>query len=122
MLLKAEALDDLGSPETAQATRETILTNYPDSDAAAEMRLENALNAADRGDLTMAVSWGRDVLKYSPQSDHAADAGFWVGKWARQLGQADVARAALEQVIGTHPESYYAWRAAVALGWDVGRF
>jgi len=122
LLLKAEALDDLGSPETAQATRETILTNYPDSDAAAEMRLENALNAADRGDLTMAVSWGRDVLKYSPQSDHAADAGFWVGKWARQLGQADVARAALEQVIGTHPESYYAWRAAVALGWDVGDF
>jgi soluble lytic murein transglycosylase len=122
LLLKAEALDDLGSPETAQATRETILTNYPDSDAAAEMRLENALNAADRGDLTMAVSWGRDVLKYSPQSDHAADAGFWVGKWARQLGQADVAQAALEQVIGTHPESYYAWRAAVALGWDVGDF
>ena len=31
LLLKAEALDDLGSPETAQATRETILTNYPDS-------------------------------------------------------------------------------------------
>jgi soluble lytic murein transglycosylase len=122
LLLKAEALEDLGSPETAQATRETILANYADSDAAAEMRLENALNAADRGDLTMAVSWGRDVLKYSPQSDHAADAGFWVGKWARQLGQADVAQAALEQVIGTHPESYYAWRAAVALGWDVGDF
>jgi soluble lytic murein transglycosylase len=122
LLLKAEALDDLGSPETAQATRETILTNYPDSDAAAEMRLENALSAADRGDLTMALSWGRDVLKYSPQSDHAADAGFWVGKWGRQLGQADVAQAALEQVIGTHPESYYAWRAAVALGWDVGDF
>jgi soluble lytic murein transglycosylase len=122
MLLKAEALDDLGSPETAQATREAILTDYADSDAAAELRLGNALKAAERGDLTMALSWGRDVLKYSPQSDHAADAGFWVGKWGRQTGQADIAQAALEQVIGTHPESYYAWRAAVALGWDVGDF
>lgn len=122
MLLKAEAFENLGSPETAQATRDAILANYSDSDAAGEIRLNNALNAADRGDLTMALSWGRDVLKYSPHSDHAADAGFWVGKWARQTGQADMAQTALEQVIGTHPESYYAWRAAVALGWEVGDF
>jgi len=122
LLLKADALDDLGSPETAQATRNTILTNYGDSDAAAEIRLDNALSAAERGDMTMALSWGRDVLKYSPTSDHAADAGFWVGKWGRQLGKADIAQAALEQVIAHHPESYYAWRAAVALGWDVGDF
>ncbi len=122
MLLKAETFEDLGSPETAQATRDAILTDYSDADAAAEIRLNNAFNAAEQGDLTMALSWGRDVLKYSPHSDPAADAGFWVGKWARQLGQADIAQAALEQVIGTHPESYYAWRAAVALGWDVGDF
>ncbi|XGB42698.1 MAG: hypothetical protein LVS60_02315 [Nodosilinea sp. LVE1205-7] len=25
-------------------------------------------------------------------------------------------------MIATHPESYYAWRSAVALGWDVGDF
>ncbi len=122
MQLKAETLDDLGSPKTAQAVRDAMLTHHGDSDAAAEIRLNNALNAAERGDLTMALSWARDVLKYSPRSDHAADAGFWVGKWGRQVGQTDVAQAALEQVIGTHPESYYAWRAAVALGWDVGDF
>ena len=45
-----------------------------------------------------------------------------MGKWARQLGKTDLAQSVLEQVIGTHPESYYAWRAAVALGWDVGDF
>ena len=122
LLLKAEALDDLGSPESAQATRNAILESYGDSDAAAELRLENALSAADRGDMTMALSWGRDVLKYSPRSEHAAAAGFWVGKWGRQMGQVDIAQKALEQVIGTHPESYYAWRAAVALGWQVGDF
>jgi soluble lytic murein transglycosylase len=86
------------------------------------MRLDNALNAAERGDLTMALSWGRDVLKYSPQSDHGCRCRVLGGQVGRQLGQADVAQNALEQVIGTHPESYYAWRAAVALGWDVGDF
>jgi soluble lytic murein transglycosylase len=120
--LKAEILDDLDSPDSAQGTRELILSDYGDSDAAAEVRLNNAFNAAEQGDLKMAISWAQDVVKYSPQRDLAANAGFWVGKWASQMGQADVAQKALEQVIGQHPESYYAWRAAVNLGWDVGDF
>ena len=122
LLAKATILDESNSAASAQGIRDTILKTYGDSDAAAEIRLQNALNAADQGDLAMALSWGRDVLKYSPNSDLAADAGFWVGKWGRQLGQADVAQNALESVIALHPESYYAWRAAVALGWDVGDF
>ncbi|MEO1067925.1 MAG: transglycosylase SLT domain-containing protein [Cyanobacteria bacterium J06638_6] len=119
---RAKRLDKLNSAESAQATRELILKQYKDSDAAADIRLNNALNAADQGDLTMALIWARDVLKYSPDSDLAADAGFWVGKWGRQLGQGDVAQHALESVIARHPESYYAWRSAVALGWNVGDF
>ena len=122
MLMKAELLDKLNSTDSAQATRETILKTYGDSDAAAEIRLNNARNASEQGDLTMAVSWSRDVLKHSPNSDLAAEAGFWAGQWASQQGQADVAQLVFEQVIGTHPESYYAWRSAVALGWDVGDF
>jgi soluble lytic murein transglycosylase len=122
LLARANILDQLNSAQSAQATRELILKDYRDSDVAADIRLSNALNAADQGDLAMALSWGSDVLKYSPDSDLAADAGFWVGKWGRQLGQADVAQQALESVIARHPESYYAWRAAVALGWNVGDF
>ncbi len=122
LLERATRLDKLGSSQSAQATRELILKEHRGSDAAAQIRLNNALNAADQGDLTMALSWASDVLKYSPDSDLAADAGFWVGKWGRQLGQADVAQKALESVIVRHPESYYAWRAAVALGWNVGDF
>ncbi|WP_017297743.1 transglycosylase SLT domain-containing protein [Nodosilinea nodulosa] len=119
---RADVLDKLNSTDSAQATRELILKNYKGSDAAADMRLKNALNAADQGDLTMALSWANDILKYNPDSEAAADAGFWVGKWGRQLGQTDVAQNALESVIARHPESYYAWRAAVALGWNVGDF
>jgi soluble lytic murein transglycosylase len=120
--LKADILDDLDSPDSAQAIREQILQDYTDSDAAADLRLNNAFKAAERGDLTMAVSWAQDVVKYSPQRDLAANAGFWAGKWANQLGQAQVAHKNWEQVIGLHPESYYAWRSAVALGWEVGDF
>jgi soluble lytic murein transglycosylase len=120
--LKADILDDLDSPDSAQAMREQVLQDYTDSDAAADLRLNNAFQAAERGDLAMAVSWAQDVVKYSPQRDLAANAGFWVGKWANQLGQAQVAHKSWEQVIGLHPESYYAWRSAVALGWEVGDF
>ncbi|MGB6016288.1 MAG: transglycosylase SLT domain-containing protein, partial [Nodosilinea sp.] len=122
LLDRAKILDELNSAESAQATRELILKEYKDSDAAADIRLKNARNAAEKGDLAMALSWGGDVLKHSPDSDLAADAGYWVGKWGSQLGQADVAQNALESVIARHPESYYAWRAAVALGWNVGDF
>ena len=119
---RAARLDALNSAESAQATRELILKEYKDSEAAAEIRLNNARNAAAQGDLAMALSWGSDVLKHSPDSELAADAGYWVGKWGRQLGQAEVAQSALESVIARHPESYYAWRSAVALGWNVGDF
>lgn len=122
LLMRADILDKLNSPDSAQATRETVLKDYSRSNAAAEIRLNNARSAATQGDLTMAVSWARDVQKHSPDSPLAAEAGFWASQWARQLGQADVAQQALEQVIAAHPESYFAWRSAVHLGWDVGDF
>lgn len=122
LLMRADILDKLNSPDSAQGTRETILNDYGSSHAAAQIRLNNARAAATQGDLTRAVSWARDVQKHSPDTSLAAEAGFWASQWARQLGQADVAQQSLEQVIATHPESYFAWRSAVHLGWDVGDF
>ncbi|WOD38775.1 transglycosylase SLT domain-containing protein [Nodosilinea sp. E11] len=122
LLEKAKILDKLNSAASAQGNRELILREYGDSDAAADIRLTAALAAAAQGDLATALRWGGDVLKYSPDSDLAADAGYWVGKWGRQMGQDNVAQKALESVIAHHPESYYAWRSAVALGWNVGDF
>ncbi len=122
LLMRANILDSLDSPSSAQTTREIILQDYSDSDAAAEIRWTNARNAADQGDLATAINWGRQVLAHSPDSETAAEAGFWTGRWAHQLGEPAVAQEALEQVIAFQPESYYAWRAAAALGWDVGDF
>jgi soluble lytic murein transglycosylase len=52
----------------------------------------------------------------------APEAAFWVGRWAVQLGRQKEATAAFEHVLAKYPESYYAWRAARLLGWDVGDF
>lgn len=122
LAMRADMLDKLNSVASAQATRELILNDYKDSDAAAEIRFKNAQAAVAQGDVAAALSWGSEVLRHSPDSEVAADAGYWVAKWASQLGQGDIAQSALESVIARHPESYYAWRAAVALGWNVGDF
>ncbi|HEY9650589.1 MAG TPA: lytic transglycosylase domain-containing protein, partial [Coleofasciculaceae cyanobacterium] len=45
-----------------------------------------------------------------------------VGKWAKKLGYQQEAKEAFERVITQHPDSYYAWRSAVMLGWNVGDF
>ena len=56
----------------------------------------------------------------TPDSELAAEASFWSGKWAEQQGQD--ARQAYERTLAQYPESYFAWRSAVMLGWDVGDF
>jgi len=119
---QVEVYAQSGDAAAAQAQRQRLIDNYPTADATADLRLDNALAAANRGDTANALFWGQSVLEQSPDSEAAAEAGFWVGQWARAVGQAAVAQQALEQVIAYHPESYYAWRAAVALGWDVGDF
>lgn len=122
LLKKASVLDELGSAELAQSARTALLTQHAGSEAAAELRLQYARTAAASGDLATALRWAQETLKASPDTDLAPDAGFWAGYWARQLGQAAVAQQAFEQVIGRYPSSYYAWRSAVALGWNVGDF
>ncbi|MGD1919088.1 MAG: tail length tape measure protein, partial [Pleurocapsa sp.] len=43
-------------------------------------------------------------------------------KWATKLNRPEDATKAYESVLARFPRSYYAWRSAVALGWDVGDF
>lgn len=122
MLKRVTVLEELNSAASAQQTRSTILTQHSSSTAAAELRWQYAQGAEDQGDLATALRWGQELLQQNPESEIAPDVGFWSGKWARTLGQADVAQGLFEQVITHYPESYYAWRSAVALGWNVGDF
>lgn len=119
---KANLFEELKSPESAKQAKASILSQYSDSEAAAEIRLKQARANAEKGDFAAAISWADQLIEAAPNDKLAAEAGFLLGKWTYRQNQPDVARNAFEQVIKNHPESYYAWRSAVYLDWNVGNF
>ena len=122
MLDKSKLLDKLDSAKSASLVRQQLLREYSNSDAAAKLRWELAEQAAKGGNLQAAWKWAQQLTVNNPDSELAAQAGFWVGKWAQQLGQTEDAKKAFEYMILRYPHSYYAWRSAVMLGWPVGDF
>ena len=122
LLAKAETLDRLKSHKAADLARELLLTKYANSDATAAYRWQMAQAKAAAGDLEAALQWAQLITQANPHSLIARIAGFWQGKWANKLGRQQEAKAAFFQVIADHPQSYYAWRSAVQLGWNVGDF
>jgi len=122
LLEKSKILDALNSKDTAAQTRRTLLSQYGTSDAAAELRWQLAQERAKAGDLAAAINWVKPIPAQNAESEFAPEATFWMGKWATRLGQAQQAQQAFEQVLTQHPDSYYAWRSASMLGWEVGDF
>ncbi|MGB3239062.1 MAG: transglycosylase SLT domain-containing protein [Geitlerinemataceae cyanobacterium] len=122
LLDKAKILDRLGSSASATQARQSLLNQYPNSDSAAELRWQTAQGLAKVGKYQEAWQWAEQIVKENPQSKLAPEAGFWVGKWAKVLGQSSKATQAFEYVVANYHQSYYAWRSAVYLGWDVGDF
>ncbi|MBW4538493.1 MAG: transglycosylase SLT domain-containing protein [Myxacorys chilensis ATA2-1-KO14] len=122
LLEKSKKLDTLKSTKTAAMMRQLLLTQHANSDAAAEMRWMYAQDRAKAGDIKLAKEWAAPILVNSPKSEIAPQAGFWVGKWSQRLGQGREAKQAFERVLKERPESYYAWRSASMLGWNVGDF
>ncbi|NEP61153.1 MAG: transglycosylase SLT domain-containing protein [Symploca sp. SIO2G7] len=120
LLKKANILEQLQSPTSAKDARTSVLSQYSDSESAAELRLSRAHKAAKANDLDTARQLVEALIAANPQSELAAEASFWSGKWTQQQGQD--ARSAYERTIGQYPDSYFAWRSAVMLGWDVGDF
>ena len=122
LLEKAKILDALKSPVSATQARQTVLTNYKNSDAAAEYRWSVASKKAKAGDLIAAWQWAQPIVTNNHESNIAPKAGFWIAKWAEKLNRPEDATTAYKSVLARFPRSYYAWRSAVALGWDVGNF
>ena len=119
---KAKLLEALNSPQSANDALQTLLTDYKHSEAAAEYRWEMASKKAKLGDLTTAWQWAQPIVTDNPDSKIAPKAGFWIAKWAQKLNRPEDATTAYKSVLTRFPRSYYAWRSAVALGWDVGDF
>lgn len=122
LLEKAQIFDALDSPDTATQVRQVILQDYSGSEEAAELRSRYARNAAQAGNWSGAMAWADQVIEENADHPLAAEMGFWSGQWALRAGQNEAATQRFEQVIRDHAESYFAWRSAVALGWDVGDF
>lgn len=122
LLEKSKLLDKLNSTAAATETRKTLLSRYGSSEAAAELRWTLAQQNAKVKDYKAALTWVTPILTQNRSSDFAPEAGFWAGKWFTLLGQTDEAQKSYEYVLTNHPTSYYAWRSAAMLGWEVGDF
>ena len=122
LLEKADLLDTLRSPKSASQARQAVLNNYKHSESAAEYRWQVASKKAKAGDFVGAWQWAQPIVVNNPDSPIAPKAGFWIAKWATKLNRSEDATKAYESVLARFPRSYYAWRSAVALGWDVGDF
>ena len=122
LLEKAKALETLGSAQAASQTRQTLLEKHSASPAAAELRWKIAQQYAKSNNFEGAKQWADAVITGNPQAELAPQAGFWAGKWAMKLGQTANATQHFQAVLKSRPESYYAWRSASILGWNVGDF
>ena len=119
---KAKILDALQSKKSAASARQLLLTQYGNSSAAAQYRWKVALAKAAAKDYQGAWEWAQPIPTHNPKSILAPRAGFWIGKWAIQMGRERDAKAAFEYVLSQFPYSYYAWRSAATLGMEVGNF
>jgi soluble lytic murein transglycosylase len=122
LLEKAKVLDGLKSQTSATQVRQYLLDKYPNTEPAGEMRWLIAQERVKLGDLPGAKQWAEATIVASPTTEVAAKAGFWAGKWSQKLGKNDEAINNFKKVIKEHPQSYYAWRSASLLGWNVGDF
>jgi soluble lytic murein transglycosylase len=119
---KAEILEALNNKKAADEARQTLISKFGASEEAAEYRWEVALKKAEAKDYKAAWQWAGPIPTNNPQSILAPRAGFWVGKWAKELGRKEDAKKAFEYVLAEFPFSYYAWRSAGIMGLNVGNF
>ncbi len=108
--------------QAARDSRQKLLEQYGNSAAAVQYRWQTAQKLAAQGKYADAITWMQPVIKSEREFDLAAKAIYWTGKWAREINDANTAKAAFSRVIELYPQTYWAWRSAVKLGWDVGDF
>ena len=114
--------EQAGQTQRVSQTRTELLSRYAQTEAAANLRWELAQGEQQRGNLRQAMHYAEGIFQHNPTSRVAPRAGFWLGEWARQSGQKVRAQEIYAQVVSRYPDSYYAWRSAVRLGWPVGDF
>ncbi|MGB5635831.1 MAG: transglycosylase SLT domain-containing protein [Waterburya sp.] len=108
--------------QAANDSRQKLLNQHSNSAAAAEYRWKIAQKLAANGKKQDAWDWMQPVVKSNRELDFAPKAIYLTGKWAIDLNKPEAANTAFKQVIKLYPQSYWAWRSALMLGWNVGDF
>ncbi len=117
------ALAKMGNKAERLQGYQRVLASYSNGAEAAEAAWELAWDRAKQGDTKGAYEIARKTIDTIPdQYRYSPMAMFWAGRWAEQLGDPGAAKNAWKAVLKRHPNTYYAWRAAVHLGLDVGSF
>lgn len=105
--------------QPSQAIQQKLLQQFSQTDSAAALRWQQAEQQQQASNLTGARQLALQIQQQNPKSPQAAIAIFWAGKWA---SSPEETQTAFQTLWKTYPDSYYAWRAAVLSGWDVGDF
>jgi len=121
LLKKLTLIEKLGSAQSTN-TRNQILTSYPNSNEAGILTWRIAQQQAKNRNFKSAIALTQKIITNNPKSEITAEAGYWGGKWAKSIGDSTNAKKAFNSVITQHPDSYFAWRSALQLGWQVGDF
>lgn len=105
--------------QPSSTLEQTLLQQFSTTNDAAALRWRQAERQQKAGNLAGARKLALEIQDQNPNSPQAATAVFWAGKWATT---ADERQTAFQTLWKTYPDSYYAWRAAVLSGWNVGDF
>ena len=119
---KAQVLEQNQNHTGAAAARDQMIKLHPRSEEVAAYRWRLARAEAKSGNLELAWGLAKQIVVDSPNSKYSPRAAFWIGKWAKKLGKGDDATKAFIYTITNYTRSYYSWRSAKFLGWDVGDF
>lgn len=122
LLQKYELLRAKNNAKAASDTANLLLSQYGSSNAAVELSWKLARQRSQTGDLKGAIAIAQKVVTSNATGETAAEIAYWAGKWSQRLGDSTQAKKAFELVMTKYPDSYYAWRSAQQLGWQVGDF
>ena len=118
---KARIHERFGKYEAAKDSRQQLLNKYGNSAAAGQYRWQTARELARSGNKQDALKWMQPVVK-SNQEIVEPKALYQTADWAQDLQQSQAASAIWKKIIQLYPQTYWAWRSATKLGWEVEDF
>lgn len=107
----AKIYRDAGSPGSARAQEQWILTHAPWSSEATTLGWEGFWNAYRGGNTTAALKFGQRLVAHQAQTLTGQAAQFWMGKILEGRGDAAGAKAHYARLKTASPTGYYGYRA-----------